>query len=198
MSPLRLPAWERGLANYPDSHFAHFILRGISKGFRIGVQEGVRFRKVSRNLVSAYEQPQVVQAYMDREVSVGRMFSVALHPSHDSPIQLSPFGVIPKNNKPNKWRLKVDLSSPKGRHVNDAISKELCSIAYVSLDDAVAWIQSLGRGCLLAKLDLREAYRAIPVHPSDQRLLGFSEGVHTLLIESCHLACGQPQRFSQR
>ena len=95
-----------------------------------------------------------------------------LSPSHDSSIQLSPFGVIPKKNKPNKWHLIVDLSSPKGRSVNDAISKELCSIAYVSLDDAVAWIQSLGRGCMLAKLDLREAYRAVPFHPSDQHLLG--------------------------
>ena len=108
---------------------------------------------------------------MDREVSLGRMFSVALRPSHNSPIQLSSFGVIPKKNKPNKWRLIVDLSSPKSRSVNDAVSKELCSIAYVSLNDAVAWIQSLSRGFLLAKLDLREAYRAVPVHPSDQRLL---------------------------
>ena len=33
-------------------------------------------------------------------------------------------------------------------------------------------IRTLGGGCLLAKLDLKEAYRAVPVHPSDQRLLG--------------------------
>ena len=38
--------------------------------------------------------------------------------------------------------------------------------------DAVRLIRTLGRGCLLAKLDLKEAYRAVPVHPSDQRLLG--------------------------
>ena len=35
-------------------------------------------------------------------------------------------------------------------------------------------VQLLGKGSLLAKLDLREAYRAVPVHPSDQRLLAVS------------------------
>ena len=35
----------------------------------------------------------------------------------------------------------------------------------------VSFIRVLGKGCLLAKLDLKEAYRAVPVHPSDQRLL---------------------------
>ena len=44
-------------------------------------------------------------------------------------------------------------------------------MSYASLDHAVQLVQSLGRGTLLAKFDLKEAYRAVPVHPSDQRLL---------------------------
>ena len=39
------------------------------------------------------------------------------------------------------------------------------------MDRAVDFVKHLGEGCLLAKLDLKEAYRAVPVHPSDQRLL---------------------------
>ena len=34
---------------------------------------------------------------------------------------ISPFGVIPKGHTPGKWRLIVDLSSPKGGSVNDGI-----------------------------------------------------------------------------
>ena len=83
-------------------------------------------------------------------------------------LQISPFGVIPKRNRPGKWRLIVDLSSPHDHSVNDAISKDLSSISYTSLDDAATFIQHLGPGCLLAKLDLKEAYRAVPVHPADQ------------------------------
>ena len=83
-------------------------------------------------------------------------------------LQISPFGVIPKRNRPGKWRLIVDLSSPHDHSVNDALSKDLSSISYTSLDDAATFIQHLGPGCLLAKLDLKEAYRAVPVHPADQ------------------------------
>ena len=52
-------------------------------------------------------------------------------------VHISPFGVIPKKNKPNEWRLILDLSSPQGSSVNDGISKELCSLSYVSVDDVV-------------------------------------------------------------
>ena len=51
------------------------------------------------------------------------------------------------------------------------MQKELSSVTYASLDRAVILAQALGKDCLLAKLDLEEAYRAVPVHPSDQRLL---------------------------
>ena len=36
------------------------------------------------------------------------------------------------------------------------------------------FVRTLGKGCLLAKLDLRQAYRAVPAHPSDRRLLAVS------------------------
>ena len=66
----------------------------------------------------------------------------------------------------------VDLSSPRGRSVNDGISSELCSLRYASVDNAVEVITTLGRSALLAKFDLSNAYRMIPVHPDDQPLLG--------------------------
>jgi len=31
-----------------------------------------------------------------------------------------------------------------------------------------------GRGMLLAKVDIRDAYRLIPIHPHDRHLLGMS------------------------
>lgn len=52
-------------------------------------------------------------------------------------IHISPFGVIPKKNRPNKWRLIVNLSAPEGASVNDGIGKELASVSYASVDDIV-------------------------------------------------------------
>ena len=60
---------------------------------------------------------------------------------------------------------------PSSASVNDGISEQLCSLRYVSLDDAVRLVKQLGRGTQLVKMDLRDAYRMIPVHPEDQHLL---------------------------
>ena len=74
--------------------------------------------------------------------------------------------------QPGKWRLIVDLSSPRGESINDAISSELCHLQYASVLDAAALVRHLGKGAMLAKIDLHQAYRIIPVHPDDHPLLG--------------------------
>ena len=86
-------------------------------------------------------------------------------------IHISRFGLIPKKS-PGEWRLIVDLSSPDGRSVNDGVYEHLCSLKYVSVEDALQVVLSLGRGSLLAKIDIKKAYRNIPVAPADRLLLG--------------------------
>ena len=86
-------------------------------------------------------------------------------------IQASAIGVIPKKHKPGKWRLIVDLSAPANSSVNDGIEKELCSVFYISIDTVVEQINLRGRGTQLAKLDVRQAYRMVPVHLTDRLLL---------------------------
>ena len=78
----------------------------------------------------------------------------------------------PKKSKPDKWRLIIDLSSPGGWSVNDGIDKEDCSISYISIDSIVSHILKFGPGALMAKIDIKQAYRNIPVHPDDRHLLG--------------------------
>ena len=55
--------------------------------------------------------------------------------------------------------------------MNDGISEELCSFSYASLNDAVGLIRSLGPRTQLVKLDLKDTYRMVPVHPHDLHLL---------------------------
>ena len=45
-------------------------------------------------------------------------------------------------------------------------------VLYVSVDTAVKLVEQLGRGTLLAKVDIRSAYRMLPIHPDDRWLLG--------------------------
>ena len=89
-----------------------------------------------------------------------------------TPLQISPFGIIPKKSKPGKWHLIIDLSSPAGWSVNDGIEKELCLMSYISIDRVVDYILRFKPGALMAKIDIKQAYRNIPVHPDDRHLLG--------------------------
>ena len=117
VTPLKLQAWQDALSDYPDKTFAAYILRGIERGFKIGFDtELVKLRLVER--------------YLHEELQANRV--VKIHPSDDMKglgIQCNPFGVIPKKNKHNIWRLIVDLSAPQGHSVNDGITKELASLS---------------------------------------------------------------------
>ena len=42
----------------------------------------------------------------------------------------------------------------------------------MKVSDVVRHVLHLGRGCLLAKIDIDSAFRNIPVHPHDRHLLG--------------------------
>ena len=64
------------------------------------------------------------------------------------------------------------LSAPEGTSVNDGITKEEYSLKYITIDNAISKIMRLGRGTLLAKFDIRRAFRLCPVHPDDWHLLG--------------------------
>ena len=82
------------------------------------------------------------------------------------------FGVIPKDHATNRWRLITDLSFPEGTSINDGIRPELCSLTYTSVDRVAREAEQLGPGALLAKVDIKSAYRLVPVHPDECPLLG--------------------------
>ena len=117
------------------------------------------------------DNPAVVDEYLQRELSEGNIAKIG-DLSYVPGLQVSPFGVIPKRHSSNKWRLIVDFSSPKGSCVNDVISKEWCSLTYVSVDTIADQVFTLGRGTKMTKMDIKSAYRLVPVHPSDGPLLG--------------------------
>ena len=82
--------------------------------------------------------------------------------------------MVPKAHSLDQWRVIVDLSLPIDCSVSDGISPNLCSVVCSSVDDAVEEILRQGVGCQLIKIDLKNAYRIVPVHPDDQPLLGVS------------------------
>ncbi len=119
---------------------------------------------------SARNHAEVIEDYIQGELA-GSRFIGPLPPEEVDRVHVSRFGVIPKGHT-GKWRLITDLSYPKGASVNDGIAPRLCSLCYTSVDKEARAAMHLGRGTLLAKLDIKSAYRLLPVHPADRHLLG--------------------------
>jgi len=172
------------LADHPNKPLVNFFISGMQEGFRIGFTScSTNIKSAKRNLQCAVEHPEVVESYLADEVALGRVSGP--FPYSSVPYaHISRFGVIPKNHQPNKWRLIVDLSHPKGCSVNSGISKELCSLSYITVDNAIQQAQGLGKGTLLTKIDIKNAFRLLPVHPADRHLL-VMRWKQQLYIDTC-------------
>jgi len=129
------------------------------EGFGIGFRHAeCRCTSATSDMLSATQNSEVIDNYLKKELSAGR-FIGPLDQAFNEQLQISRFGVIPKSHQPGKWRFILDLSHPAGGSVNDGIEREVCSLRYTSLDEAVqpeTW---------LAKLSV---YR---LHPEDRPLL---------------------------
>lgn len=178
-SPLVVEKWAALLDTHPDKDFVTYILQGISKGFRIGYDYTRKSKGATSNLLSASQNPEVVTRYIQEEVALGRMLG-PLEPELAARVHTSPFGVIPKGQT-GKWRLIVDLSSPAGTSVNDGIDPSSCSLTYITVDMIAEQVAELGRGTNMGKVDIKSAYRIVPVNPEDRMLLGMQWRGRTFL-----------------
>ena len=169
-TPLLKDAWNHHLCNHPHQSLVHFFLQSLSTGFRIGFK-GSTLQSAKKNLQSTIDHPQVVEDYISNELVLRRM-SGPYSISSWTHVHINRFGVIPKSHQLNKWRLITDLSHPLEASVNDGIPPVLCSLSYVTIDDAILSILQSGRGTMLAKIDIKSAFRLLPVHPADRHLLG--------------------------
>ena len=146
------------------------------------------------NLLSASEQPHIIREYLAEECAEGRVIGPLRLDSYPN-VHISPFGIIPKKAT-GKYRLIVDLSSPHDCSVNDGVAEDLSSLQYVTVDEAAAAMVHKGAGALLAKVDIKHAYRNIPIHPDDRWLFGMAWEDALFIDTALPSDLGLPQRYS--
>ena len=196
-TPVQLDLLHPYLIAHPDQAYANYIAEGLKNGFRIGFSyQSALPTSRTANHPSCRARPTVVSERIAAELSAGRLLGplpAALRPV----VHISPMGLVPKPHQPGKFRLIVDLSTPRGKSVNDGIPGDLCSLRYASVDDAVAMVRSLGTGTLLTKIDIKDAYRLVPVHPDDYHLLGITWGGHVYVDRALPFGlCSAPKIFN--
>lgn len=139
----------------------------IEVGAKIGYQ-GPKTLILSENLVSAMQDPVILTKDIETQLMHGRVTKLAAPGDY---LISSPLGLVPKSN--GDMRRIHHLSHPKGRSVNCNIPKEFGALEYACFDEAIVMIMEGGRGAILMKKDLADAFRHVPVAESDWWLLGF-------------------------
>ena len=105
------------------------------------------------------------------EVHAGRMAGPFNLPPLSN-LRISPVGLDPKAD--GSFGLITHLSYPKSdtSSVNANIMDSFKTVKYASFDRVVDMVFDLGTGALMAKRDIKSAFRLLPIHPDDFNLLG--------------------------
>jgi hypothetical protein len=149
--------WEIKLRCHPDKRLAAEILDFIDNGVLL-MFDGPILNQVFPNWQSCDALRSEVKTSMIYDIS--RKWKVG--PFFQQPFEHfvgSLMGAFSKfdGSKPSKVKTRVihDLSWPPNMSVNFFILAELCSVHYVTIEDAVRLVKKSGRGCLMAKIDLK-------------------------------------------
>jgi hypothetical protein len=106
-------------------------------------------------------------------------------------LHVSPIGVVSKSD--GGWRMITHLSYPPSICINNHIDPVYTSVNYTSFDTVIQTISHLGKGALIAKADIKSAFRLIRVHPADFELLGLNMNgkfyVDKCLPFGCSISC---------
>lgn len=197
LSPISIPKLLRWLQQYPRPEIAQELADGFKQGFRIPY-EGKREGRSARNHGSARRQPEIVLGKLMEEVGLSRVAGPFRSPPMPNLI-ISPIGLVEKST-PGEFRLIFDLSHPDSGSVNGGIPSELSSVQYTSFDAVTAMVRKIGQGAHLVKVDVRSAFRLLPIHPDDFCLMGMQVDddffVDKALPFGCSISCALFEKFS--
>ena len=156
----KLPKWKIELENDIDRDF---LLSGIESGFRISdIDTSTVVKKVEcDNHPSALKYSEMVEKELKSQLALGYYVIASCRP-----LIVSPLGAIKKEDC-DEVRIIHDGSRPLGDAMNDYST--LYSVRYQTLHEAYELAKP---GFYLAKVDLKSAYRSVPISCKDYCLTG--------------------------
>ena len=155
-----------------DTNITNTLVIGFTEGFRIlfTITSDPPKHHIENNK-SVRDNQGIVQRKLSNEKAKHRIAG-PFYPDPFPNMVYSPLGFVPKKES-GEFRLIHDLSFPKTNSVNLHIQPEFSTVAFQTLDHCVEQLATLGKGAFIAKADLQDAFRIIPVSHLDYRLFGF-------------------------
>ena len=159
-TPVKRETLARMLQNYPNKQY---IKNGFHQGFHLGF-EGPECSTYGKNKSTVINNYDIALEKITHELNLNRIAGPFEYPPFDN-FKISPLALRPKS-EPNKYRLLHNLSFPYDHtSVNLNIPESHSKVTYESLSTAIKIIQDIPNA-FLAKSDLADAFRMIPLHLS--------------------------------
>ena len=166
-TPVNLEILSKLLRGYLENNH---VLAGFQNGFSLKFK-GPQITSEYKNHQSVLKNPDIVSNMLNKELKKGRIAGPFSSPPFPN-FRVSPLGLVPKNEA-GKYRIIHNISYPDECTINDFIDRADSAVSYETLDTIISLIQKVGINALIAKADIEEAFRLIPIHPDDYNLLGF-------------------------
>jgi hypothetical protein len=178
------------LRDHPDRKFTRTLLFNLIFGARIGAEhQGPA--AIGPNLPTAHEFATELDASIQTDLENGHI--VGPFPANQPPMPdmcINPSGVVTKMNPDGctlKARRIIHMSYP--RHsatitsVNESIPKDYAPSTCTRTQDVLNLILEAGHGALLSIIDIKSAFRHIPIHAADHRFMGFRDSKNNIYYE---------------
>ena len=184
-----------------------FLIDGFKNGFSLGYAGPSEMKIESPNLkFREVGDPITLWNKVMKEVKEERYAG----PFKEIPFEYfiqSPIGLVPKDGGKNT-RLIFHLSYPRGsgNSVNENTPKEQCCVKYPDFNDAIQICLREGKGCKIAKSDMKSAFRNLGIRKRDWKFLVMKatnplDGQTYYFVDKClpfgaSISCSHFQRFS--
>ena len=207
-TPVNVKVFEKLLkeSRYDEAKTA-FLVDGFTNGFPIGYAGTEDVKITSPNLkFREVGEPIMLWNKVMKEVKENRYAGPFVEIPFEHYIQ-SPIGLVPKDGGKDT-RLIFHLSYPRGKgtSVNANTLKHLCSVKYPDFNEAVQLCLLQGKGCKIAKSDMKSAFRNLGIRKKDWKYLIMKatnpdDGKTYYFVDKCLLfgasiSCSHFQRFS--
>ncbi|KAJ3472926.1 hypothetical protein NLI96_g13198 [Meripilus lineatus] len=172
LTPLIAEAWRSALAAANLASKYPSIPTGIARGFHVGIPP-IPTTRTPPNSPSFQEHISQFDAILSHELSSGRYLGPFPRDTVEAligPFQSSPLSIIAKPHKPNAYRLIQNFSHPHTNlpypSINSAINSDDFPCTWGTFNTICVIIWNLPKNAQAAVRDVAEAYRTIPLYPS--------------------------------
>lgn len=150
-------------------HDRNYVVQGFTHGFDLGIDCEKTIKSSSPTCFARNELFEKLGQELEKGYLLGPFDQLPLED-----LVTSPICVVPKSN--GKWRLIFNLSDPVNFSVNDAIPEAKKTVQYCSVNEVATFIARRFRHLqpYLSKIDLKDAYRMVPIKKDQWKYLGMN------------------------